>query len=245
MKQPLLASFGFSVSAPAENSDDNRRVPILSDMDPVLLKQQQRAYPRNIIVSSRYNLINFFPKSLLEQFRRLANVYFLVIGIIATIGYYTNYYETAVQPAGILLPVTIVVCISIIKDGVEDVKRHRADHVINTKKSSIMDPDGVVRTVLWQDLKVGDVLLVLADSEIPADAVVLCCGRVQGPVCYVETAAIDGETNLKLKMPAFPHVTTGTTAAAASPNSGSGSSSATIDLLKDCSRVVGPLESLK
>lgn len=233
MKQPLLASLGFSsTTATPENGDGNRRISVMTDMDPVLLKQ---TYPRNIIVSSRYNILNFFPKSLLEQFRRLANVYFLVIGIIATIGYYTNYFETAVQPAGILLPVTIVVCISIIKDGVEDVKRHQADHVINTKKSLIVDPDGSVRTVLWQELKVGDTLLVLADSEIPADAVVLCCGGVQGSVCYVETAAIDGETNLKLKLPAFPNTTL------ISSNNGG----AAIDLLKDHSRVVGSLQSLR
>ena len=45
--------------------------------DPNVIK-----YPENIIVSSRYTAFNFFPKSLLEQFRRLANVYFLVIGIL-------------------------------------------------------------------------------------------------------------------------------------------------------------------
>jgi hypothetical protein len=38
---------------------------------------------KNVIVTSRYKLLTFLPKSLFEQFRRLANVYFLVIGTIA------------------------------------------------------------------------------------------------------------------------------------------------------------------
>jgi hypothetical protein len=57
-------------------------------------------YPVNVIVSSRYTAYNFLPKSLLEQFRRLANVYFLVIGIIAVAGEYSSAYDTAVQPQG-------------------------------------------------------------------------------------------------------------------------------------------------
>jgi len=30
---------------------------------------------------------------------------------------------------------------------------------------------------------------------------VLVCGGGQGPTCYIETAAIDGEMNLKMKNP--------------------------------------------
>jgi hypothetical protein len=42
--------------------------------------EERAVYAENVIVSSRYTPLNFLPKSLLEQFRRLANVYFLVIG---------------------------------------------------------------------------------------------------------------------------------------------------------------------
>jgi hypothetical protein len=34
----------------------------------------------NVITTGRYNLLTFFPQSLFEQFRRLANVYFLILG---------------------------------------------------------------------------------------------------------------------------------------------------------------------
>ncbi len=158
-------------------------------------------YPKNVIVSSRYTMLNFFPKSLLEQFRRLANVYFLVLGIIAEVGYATNYYETAIEPAGILAPMCIVVMISVIKDGIEDMKRHSADNRINCRPTHKVLADGTITTVPWKDLVVGDTVIIYGDDEIPADVVVLACGGVQGPTSYVETAAIDGETNLKLKVP--------------------------------------------
>eukprot|EP00435_Cladocopium_sp_Y103_P020236 s1351_g4.t3 len=50
----------------------------------------------------------------------------------------------------------------------------------------------------FKDLKVGDILLVTKDHEFPADTVPLMCSG-EGGNCYVSTANLDGETNLKLK----------------------------------------------
>lgn len=231
MKRPLISGFPFGRGQPT--GDGTRNISVFSDAEPEKIKEEQEQYPQNIIVSSRYTIFNFLPKSLLEQFRRLANVYFLVIGMIAVVGYYTNAYETAVQPAGILGPVIIVVLISVIKDGVEDIKRHRADHAINTQTTQRVDSYGKVEEIEWRDIKVGDVLVIDTDEEIPADCVVLTCGGIQGPICYVETAAIDGETNLKMKLPAL---------STAETKSGP---MANFEVSKDRRTVTGPLASLK
>lgn len=231
MKRPLISSFPFGRGT--AGGDGNRTIPIFSDEDPEKIKEDQDQYPKNIIVSSRYTLLNFLPKSLLEQFRRLANVYFLVIGMIAVVGYYTNAYETAVQPAGILGPVMIVVLISVIKDGVEDIKRHRADHAINTRKTQRVDSYGKIERIEWREIKVGDILVIDTDEEIPADCVVLTCGGIQGPISYVETAAIDGETNLKMKLPALTAAET------------KGNAAVSFEISKDRKTVSGPLASLK
>ena len=53
-------------------------------------------------------------------------------------------------------------------------------------------------------------LLIRNDDELPADAIILGCGGIQGNCTYVETAAIDGETNLKLRIPSVPLCSTGT-----------------------------------
>jgi len=198
------SSDSSGVNAPLLNSDnisevEERIVEPFTSTDP--------SYPPNIIITSRYNIFSFIPKSIFEQFRRLANVYFLVLGIIAAIGANTHFYDTAVEPAGLLIPMTIVVTISIIKDGIEDVKRHRADDRTNNRIARVVDSDGTVRTTEWKNIVVGSVLLLLGDDEVPADCVVVECGGIQGPTTYVETAAIDGETNLKIRLPSLPRVT--------------------------------------
>lgn len=195
MTEPLL---GFMAAKPQVE----RHINLFCMNETNEKEEKKEEYAENIIVSSRYTPWNFLPKSLLEQFRRLANVYFLVIGIIAVIGSETNYYETAVEPAGILGPMIIVVLISVIKDGVEDVKRHNQDAKINAQLAhKAAEYDGQIKDSKWRDLYVGDTIVLFGDEEVPADVVVLACGGVQGPTCYVETAAIDGETNLKMKSP--------------------------------------------
>ena len=195
MTEPLL---GFMAAKPQAE----RNINLFATHAQVGKEQHKDEYAENIIVSSRYTPWNFLPKSLLEQFRRLANVYFLVIGIIAIVGTYSSYYETAVEPAGILGPMVIVVLISVIKDGVEDVKRHNQDAKINAQLTHrAAESDGRITDCTWRDLHVGDTIVLFGDDEVPADVVVLSCGGVQGPTCYVETAAIDGETNLKMKNP--------------------------------------------
>ena len=125
--------------------------------------------------------------------------------LLSSQGTYTGAFATAVEPAGILGPVLTVVLISSIKDGIEDSKRHTQDNKINNKIAKRIEVDtdggGLVTSTAWQRLEVGDCILIEGDQEIPADCAVLVCGGIQGQLCYVETAAIDGETNLKLKSP--------------------------------------------
>ncbi|XP_053993242.1 phospholipid-transporting ATPase IB-like isoform X2 [Hylaeus volcanicus] len=57
---------------------------------------------------------------------------------------------------------------------------------------------GLLEEAVWEDVKVGDILYLQDGDKIPADMVLLGCPN-EGGVVYVETASLDGETNLKIK----------------------------------------------
>ncbi|KAL6451184.1 DNF1 Phospholipid-transporting ATPase DNF1 [Candida maltosa Xu316] len=50
----------------------------------------------------------------------------------------------------------------------------------------------------WKDVKVGDVLRIHNNEEIPADLILLATSDPDNS-CYIETKNLDGETNLKVK----------------------------------------------
>lgn len=51
--------------------------------DPDNQEQIVLRYRRNYVSTTKYNAINFIPKSLFEQFRRVANIYFLVVACVS------------------------------------------------------------------------------------------------------------------------------------------------------------------
>src|SRR6185369_439245 len=50
----------------------------------------------------------------------------------------------------------------------------------------------------WQDVKVGDLVRLNNNDQVPADMVILSTSEPDG-LCYLETKNLDGETNLKVR----------------------------------------------
>ena len=73
------------------------------------------------------------PKNLFEQFNKLANVYFVFIGLLQMIPDISNSNGVPAQ----LFPLTVVVFISMLKDLFEDYKRHKSDNAENTKTTLV------------------------------------------------------------------------------------------------------------
>ena len=77
----------------------------------------------NLVRTTKYTCINFLPKNLWEQFTKLANAYFLMMGLIQLI--------PGVAPDGgfatTVTPLSLVVLVSMVKDIFEDRKRRVKD----------------------------------------------------------------------------------------------------------------------
>jgi len=150
--------------------------------------------PNNSISTSKYNLITFLPKNLLEQFSKSANVYFLVVGLLQMVK------EISVsngQPVT-LFPLIFIVVVSMLKDLAEDWKRKRSDNEENSKNVKVVK-NGRLQTVKWETLRVGDVIKVENKQYFPCDVFLIGSKDPKG-IAYIETKNLDGETNLKHKV---------------------------------------------
>ncbi|XP_019319480.2 phospholipid-transporting ATPase IC [Panthera pardus] len=154
---------------------------------------KESKYANNAIKTYKYNAFTFLPMNLFEQFKRAANFYFLVLLILQAIPQITTlaWYTT-------LVPLLLVLGITAIKDLVDDVARHKMDNEINNRTCEVIK-DGRFKIAKWKEIQVGDVIRLKKNDFIPADTLLLSSSEPNS-LCYVETAELDGETNLKFKM---------------------------------------------
>ncbi|XP_056122106.1 phospholipid-transporting ATPase IC [Rhinichthys klamathensis goyatoka] len=159
----------------------------------VFLCFKKSRYSDNAIKTYKYNVLTFLPLNMYEQFKRAANLYFLcllilqIIPQISTLPWYTT-----------LVPLVLVLGITAIKDLVDDLARHRMDKEINNRRCDVL-LNGRFEETRWMHLQVGDVVRLKKNDFIPADILLLSSSN-DNSLCYVETAELDGETNLKFKM---------------------------------------------
>ncbi|KAL1869075.1 hypothetical protein VTK73DRAFT_3383 [Phialemonium thermophilum] len=149
-------------------------------------------YIDNHISTAKYNIATFLPKFLFEQFSKYANIFFLFTAALQQIPGLspTNQYTT-------IGPLIIVLLVSAVKEYVEDYRRKQADKALNMSKARVLRGSSFVETK-WINVAVGDIVRVESEEPFPADLVLLASSEPEG-LCYIETANLDGETNLKIK----------------------------------------------
>ncbi|KAI5780182.1 hypothetical protein DFH27DRAFT_362977 [Peziza echinospora] len=149
-------------------------------------------YVDNHISTAKYNVATFLPKFLYEQFSKYANLFFLFTAGLQQIPNIspTNKYTT-------IGPLIVVLLVSAGKEAVEDWKRKTQDTELNRSKARVLIGTSFEDTK-WISVRVGDIVRVESEEPFPADLVLMASSEPEG-LCYIETANLDGETNLKIK----------------------------------------------
>ncbi|KAG5357698.1 putative phospholipid-transporting ATPase DRS2 [Yarrowia sp. C11] len=171
-----------------ERGPEGPRIVHLNDPD----ANSALRYGDNHISTTKYNIFTFLPKFFFEQFSKYANLFFLATACIQQVPNVspTNRYTT-------ILTLLVVLIVSAVKELVEDFKRAAADKELNSSTAYVLEGSTFVGRK-WIDVAVGDIVKVDSEEPIPADVVLLASSEPEG-LCYIETANLDGETNLKIK----------------------------------------------
>ncbi|XP_053509931.1 phospholipid-transporting ATPase ID [Ictalurus furcatus] len=149
-------------------------------------------YATNGIKTSKYNVLTFLPLNLFEQFQRIANAYFLcllvlqVIPAISSLSWFTT-----------VVPLALVLTVTAVKDAIDDINRHKSDRQVNNRKAEVLI-NGELRSEKWMNIQVGDIIRLENNQFVTADLLLLSSSEPLNLV-YIETAELDGETNLKVK----------------------------------------------
>lgn len=149
-------------------------------------------YATNAIKTCKYNFFTFLPLNLFEQFQRIANAYFLfllvlqVIPSISSLSWFTT-----------VVPLVLVLTVTAAKDATDDINRHRSDNQVNNRKVQVLI-NRKLQNEKWMDVQVGDIIKLENNQFVTADLLLLSSSEPLNLV-YIETAELDGETNLKVR----------------------------------------------
>ena len=154
--------------------------------------QMDRTFPSNYVSTTKYTVITFLPKSLLLQFRRFANIYFLITAILQCFPTISP-----LNPFSAVSPFVFVIMLSLLREAIEYYDRYKSDLETNRTPCNVLC-NGVPLIHQWHEIQVGNLLLIKDQEAFPADLMLLTSNHPMG-VCYIETSSLDGEKGLKAK----------------------------------------------
>jgi len=177
----------IEVVAPSKEEGNHRT--LFVDFD--ALNNQE--FCNNKISNTKYTVWNFLPKNLFEQFRRVANLYFLIIAVISST-------PASPYPPGFnWISICFVLAVNMVKEIYEDVKRYQRDKAINHQFVLQYNPTSrEFEPIHWKNVSVGSLVKIKKNEEVPADVLLMSTSHSQN-LAFIQTTNLDGETNLKPK----------------------------------------------
>ena len=120
------------------------------------------------------------------------------------IGTYATYlFVTPLDPFSTVMTLVFVLLVTSFKEGYEDLQRARSDRTENKRHVTVIRFENGVpeeKIIETQFVKAGDIIKMTGTTQVPVDLLLIYTSMfADGNQCYIETANIDGETNLKLR----------------------------------------------
>lgn len=169
------------------------------------VSKAQHDRPTNKRKSTRYSWLSFCPIACGLQFKKIVNIFYLITGIL-------NVFKTirVNKPLAILIPTALIMLLGVVKELIGELTRYSADKKVNaTPVTRLALPGSKLYAEGGRDLKyertclanvkVGDIIKIDDETQVPADCILLKVADNK-PECFVKTAALDGERNLKPKL---------------------------------------------
>jgi hypothetical protein len=86
----------------------------------------KQLFGSNYIKTTKYTLYSFLPLSILNQYKRIANIYFLALSVLCLIPEISPW-----DPVTQIAPTIFVLGIAIIREAIEDYYRYQSDTLSN------------------------------------------------------------------------------------------------------------------
>ena len=160
-----------------------------------LLGTGRSELPSNAIHSSRFRAVTLLPRSLLEQFTRFSNVWFLLVAIFQ-LGF------TEISPVSgwdTMVPLGLMLLLSLFKDAYLLYSHSLHDRAFNTRRILVWSPSGF-QPVSCGQLLVGQLVLVKTNESAPADLLLLACSN-SDDLCYINVRDLTGLQSIQVKKP--------------------------------------------
>ena len=113
--------------------------------------------------SAKYTWYSWLPLSIIFQFTRAANIYFLIISILTAMPFSPK------SPGSMIGTFMAVLLFTSLKELFEDIFRMISDKEVNNTIAMVLKYDGRARfeKTQWRDIKLGDIIRVEKDQTFP------------------------------------------------------------------------------